>query len=804
MKKNISINISGIIFHIEEDGYDLLKNYLDSVHRYFASYDGSEEIIADIEARAAELFMTKLKTDKQIITAEDVQTLIKTLGSIKDFQALEEEGGDNTTSAPHQRTENESKQQYRSSANQDSKRLQRDLQRKKLGGVASGLANYFGIDAIWIRLMFVLLFVFWGFGLLPYVILWIAVPGADNLTEDEKLKKFYRNPDRKVLGGVASGLSSYLNVEIALIRLAFLIMLIPGGVGLIVYIILWIITPEANTITEKMKMQGEPVTLSNIENRVKNEFNSPEGEESFIVKILLFPFRVIAAVFEFLAKILGPIVTFVFEAIRIIFGLFITGVGLSFLISVLIAALVLLGLYTEGDWLQTGGIPIDLIIYSLPMPIALAAFVLFFIPSLALTLGGISLISKTTVMHKALGLSLLFFWIISIVVLALFVPATISDFRRETQVVEKDLLSVESKTMVIKANEITNSDWRIKNNEGSINAVNLRLMLSKDSTFSLVKEFESFGRNLNEAEENARMVSYHYSLNDSVLTLDEMIDFKPGALFRFQTLDLTLYIPKNTPIVLDRSISDMLEGYPYYLNETSTWMYNDTEFVCLDCSEESAITYHIGNDSVGFEGFTDLEISHFFDVTITQGEEYDVRVENTHELSDHVDIHRSGSVLVIELRDYHWFRKRFRNFDDRIKVNIVMPELLDLEASGAVKVRLESFNQDYMKIDLAGASHLTAKDCQLDELEIDASGASEAIVSGQGRRLVADIDGASRLTASYYEVRNANVDVAGASKAKVFVTDQLDINASGASKVIYKGRPEINSNRSGAASIDRE
>ena len=90
MKKNISINISGIIFHIEEDGYETLRNYLDSINRYFSSYDDSKEIISDIENRIAEIFLSKLTDGKQIINSEDVDSLITTMGSIQDFEAIEE------------------------------------------------------------------------------------------------------------------------------------------------------------------------------------------------------------------------------------------------------------------------------------------------------------------------------------------------------------------------------------------------------------------------------------------------------------------------------------------------------------------------------------------------------------------------------------------------------------------------------------------------------------------------------------------------------------------------------------------
>src|SRR5258706_4121188 len=90
MKKNISINISGIIFHIEEEGYENLRKYLDSINKYFSSFDDSSEILADIENRIAEIFLSKLNEGKQVITAEDVSQLMVIMGNVNDFKAAED------------------------------------------------------------------------------------------------------------------------------------------------------------------------------------------------------------------------------------------------------------------------------------------------------------------------------------------------------------------------------------------------------------------------------------------------------------------------------------------------------------------------------------------------------------------------------------------------------------------------------------------------------------------------------------------------------------------------------------------
>src|SRR5687768_7963896 len=175
MKKNISINISGIIFHIEEDGYENLKKYLDSINKYFSTFEDSSEILADIESRIAEIFLSKLNEEKQIITADDVNALVTTMGSVSDFKAAEDQEPATETTADATASESASTSPENSGAQQQtsrtftpSKQLMRDQKRKILGGVCAGLANYMNIDALWVRLFFALLFFAYGITFFVY------------------------------------------------------------------------------------------------------------------------------------------------------------------------------------------------------------------------------------------------------------------------------------------------------------------------------------------------------------------------------------------------------------------------------------------------------------------------------------------------------------------------------------------------------------------------------------------------------------------------------------------------------------
>jgi len=176
MNKIISINISGVIFHIEENAYQTLQNYLNAIHNHFYNSKENEEIVKDIEARIAEIFQAKINDKKQVITLLDVEEMIKIMGKPEEFGNNED-------------TEQESESysdNYKKYYPFNRKRLFRDGDNRILGGVCSGLGHAFSIDPVIFRIIFVIIFLFMGFGVLLYVILWIIIPKA--ITASEKLE----------------------------------------------------------------------------------------------------------------------------------------------------------------------------------------------------------------------------------------------------------------------------------------------------------------------------------------------------------------------------------------------------------------------------------------------------------------------------------------------------------------------------------------------------------------------------------------------------------------------------------------
>ena len=171
MNKTVNINLAGVFFHIDEDAYSKLQHYLEAIKRSFANTPGYDEIIADIEARIAELFSEKIKTERQVISSREVDEVITVMGQPEDYMVDEEIFEDQSYESPKRRSR---------------KQLYRDCENAYVGGVSSGLAHYLGIKSIWVRLLWILLTIFSsGAFILIYVALWIFVPEA--VTTAEKL-----------------------------------------------------------------------------------------------------------------------------------------------------------------------------------------------------------------------------------------------------------------------------------------------------------------------------------------------------------------------------------------------------------------------------------------------------------------------------------------------------------------------------------------------------------------------------------------------------------------------------------------
>ena len=297
MKKTFTISLGHSVFNVEEDAYDILKMYLDSIKNYFQKMENDSEIISDFELRIAENFSSKLSSGKQYINLSDVKEVIQIMGSLDDFQEIYNDTENETENIKEEKKTNN--------------KLYRDSSNRIIAGVCSGVAEYFKIDPIIVRVLF---FIAVPLNLIVYIIFWIGIPSKDF---DPDLRKIlYRDKENGVIGGVSKGLSNYLKIDANIIRVVFVVSLFFGGAGLLFYLLLWIFTKEAKTIGEKMNMSGFNVNLSNIEDFIKKKTKNLNSPENTLTKVFLFPFRLLAPLINAFLKI-G---VFVFKAIFFMFS----------------------------------------------------------------------------------------------------------------------------------------------------------------------------------------------------------------------------------------------------------------------------------------------------------------------------------------------------------------------------------------------------------------------------------------------------------------------------------------------------
>jgi len=293
MKKVININFQGRILPIEEMAYENLKNYIESLSAYFEKEEGKDEIINDIECRVAELCEDRLKKGAVCITEDDINLIIESIGRPADFEAQDGfEAQSSSGNSNYSSSQNEGQNNW---DNIRPKRLYRDEQNKVLGGVCSGIANYFGLEPLLVRILWIFLI---GVNILGYLILWIAVPSSSVKEIGGVKKRLFRDIENKVIGGVCAGLSKYFGIKVWIIRILFLIPFIrlvfnfreihlfqfwdapdfpnflditfsPGSV--FIYIVLWLVLPEARTSADKLEMVGEKVDLNSIKNTIQND-----------------------------------------------------------------------------------------------------------------------------------------------------------------------------------------------------------------------------------------------------------------------------------------------------------------------------------------------------------------------------------------------------------------------------------------------------------------------------------------------------------------------------------------------------
>lgn len=581
MKQVININFQGRVVPIEVTAFDLLKNYTESLNRHFANEEGKEEIINDIESRIGELFQERITKGATCITEEDVNAIINTMGRPEEFETM-----DDTQTQSSASSSSSQEQTTGSSQPAGNKRLFRDENDKVLGGVCSGLANYFNIDVVIARIIFVIL-LFSGIGFLTYIIMWIAVPSSATTQIGGTRKKLFRDPDEKLIAGVCSGIGNYFGINAWIPRVLFLLPFLSfisrwghwgfGDFGdvvrftfsptsLIVYIILWIVIPEAITTSEKLEMKGEKVDMNSIKASVMEEMKGVSkkaekfGKEASAV-ITEKANTVANDTKQFARRNRGGLGN-VIAMIAKIFAYFIIGiVGITLVGVLFFLAIASIGLFPLKDFL-IGGAYQNLYAWGTLM---------FFIavPIIGIITWIIRKIARSKSNGKMLGFTFGAMWVIGWICFILLITSIGRDFNyssknlTENEVVLTnpmvDKLEITAKSPLYKYNRVRSLRFEpfegINEDTAYVNNVDVRIVKATNDSFRVTVIKTASGKTRNIAEENAAKIKYSGVQKDSFVVMDKGIGINKTDKFRNQRVVITVYVPAGKRIKIDKSIN---------------------------------------------------------------------------------------------------------------------------------------------------------------------------------------------------------------------------------------------------------
>jgi len=492
MNKTVIININGIVFHIEEDAYEILKNYMTDVKRHFSNSADSLEITTDIENRVAEMFNELLANEnKQVIVEQDVHTIIEQMGRVEDFENLEDE----TASANTQYT-----------YDTGTRRLFRDPDDHLVSGVCAGIANYFDIQPLWIRLAFALSFFF-------------------------------------------------------------------AGSGLLLYIILWIVIPQASTRADRMAMKGQKLNLQGFKDNLEEELSSVRNHLNNLhqeARPAIYKMR------DFIGDLLLHLHLFFMGAGKIIikiigFAVLLACFGLAIFLVVLLIMVMGFHVTPHGEpmWNIIGNEHND--------AIYIAAFITAFLPVVTIILAIISALFNTRPIGRSVITTLVVVWVFSIVVLVYSAIHIARNFRSSGTISQTiDLKATPDNVYYLKLNDIMhlshedslrlNADGHFKNvtiknddeNDDESNSISINIVKADVNHPVLIETTIAHGYDETDALINARNVNYVFLQQDSVIKFDEKLTRNANAPWRYEHMDITLQIPLNAKVVIDQELNNRI------------------------------------------------------------------------------------------------------------------------------------------------------------------------------------------------------------------------------------------------------
>jgi phage shock protein PspC (stress-responsive transcriptional regulator) len=567
MEKVFQIQLAGMLFTIEEEAYLILKSYLDKLHLHFAN---NAEIVHDIEARMAELFQRKMGSKKITLVKNEVQEVIAILGNINEMDWQDE-----TTAKAEPKP---------SPAKPIHHKLRRNPNDQSLGGVCSGVASFFDVDPVLIRVLFVLLLVAYGSGILFYLILWIALPAAkgNELTymheqKVNKLKKLFRDSDNRVIGGVSAGLAAYFGLDRAWIRLGFVVAVFLFGTGFWVYIVLWVIVPKAITSSEKLLMRGENIDIQSLQKEmlqgnVGNKMNSIAQHGSTLMG------RLISGFFKLIA---GFVALVLFAAVM----------GIS------IAMVAVFLNLNQTHFLN------DLIAFTIHQPETIWAakigiLLILVTPILGLLLVIVRALFNLPLINKTWLLALAAIFVLGAISLA-FAGGSFANKIKHTESSASLQHTIVADTLFLEGLEMPTLDEYYTEDAGEIAFRDKGILMGKDSFFLEVDHINikqsksdsvtvkivkrANGYNKEDARNNMAMIEFNTAINGNSILIPSYFSLAKDQKFRWQEVEVTIWVPQNKVIAFSTPVKEILNEDFLAEADGMFYQFQKGKLTCLDC-----------------------------------------------------------------------------------------------------------------------------------------------------------------------------------------------------------------------------
>jgi phage shock protein PspC (stress-responsive transcriptional regulator) len=426
-------------------------------------------------------------------------------------------------------------------------------------------------------------------------------------------RKLYRDKDNGMLGGVLAGLGHYFGIDKVWLRIFFLILLFAWGTGVLAYIILWIVMPEAKTTAEKLEMTGEPVTISNIEKKVREEFENV-SEKFKNANYDEMGNRVKTGA-EKVGSSLGDFIIAVLRVFSKFLGVLLIMIGLFTLAALFI------GVFTLGSssvidvpwqgFIEAGNFT--------DYPVWTFGLIMFFavgIPFFFLALLGFKLLSPNL---KSIGniakYTLLAIWLIAVSLAIAIGLKQASAFAVDGRVVVKENINLKpTDTLLLKFTHNSNFAKNLYDNENfkiTLDSTGHDVIYSNNVSFKIVQndtksayiqiEKEAKGKNLFEAKQRAEKIKYSYKVIGNQLIFDNYLLSDLKEKFRDQEIEITLFLPLGTLLKMDESMRnyDSTDG-DYFLwqpdDKDAVYRVESEKIKCTNCPDEENTSITINTD----------------------------------------------------------------------------------------------------------------------------------------------------------------------------------------------------------------